>query len=170
MRPSSLRFVRPKARSGVVQKLGDEVLVYDPLTHTAHCLTETAAAIWKLCDGHSGVQEVIVQLESQCHLTLKEDVVLMVLQQLGNAGLLLKPFELELDRVSPRQALHRIGRAAALTLPFVVSVAVPTPSEAVSCLPGGATCTHNSDCCSHLCVLGRCVLGSRRFASAKGRG
>jgi hypothetical protein len=50
----------PKARSeGIITKeLDGEVLVYDAARDRAHCLNETAAAIWKLCDGQTTASEI----------------------------------------------------------------------------------------------------------------
>lgn len=50
----------PKARSeGIITKEVDgELLIYDRARDQAHCLNETAAAVWKRCDGQSGVQEI----------------------------------------------------------------------------------------------------------------
>jgi hypothetical protein len=50
----------PKARSeGIISKEVDaEVLVYDAVRDRAHCLNETAAAIWKLCDGQTTASEI----------------------------------------------------------------------------------------------------------------
>ena len=35
----------------VVQEMPDEVLIYDLDTNKAHCLNQTAAFVWKSCDG-----------------------------------------------------------------------------------------------------------------------
>ena len=44
---------RPVARQEglVIQEMPDEVLVFDLKTNKAHCLNETAAFVWKACDG-----------------------------------------------------------------------------------------------------------------------
>jgi len=162
VKPLPLRFVPPKAKSGVVQKLSEEVLIYDPVSHGAHCLTNTVAAIWGLCDGKNNVGDITSRLDNDFHLVVDAKIVLMVLEQLSSAGLLTGQIEPELAQLSRRQAVRWIGEIAALTLPFVVSVIVPTPSEAASCLPNGAPCSRNSDCCSNLCILGRCLLGARK--------
>ena len=46
----------PQARPStdfVVERLADEVLVYDLSAHRAHCLSPAAARVWALCDGGS---------------------------------------------------------------------------------------------------------------------
>lgn len=43
----------------VVEELDDEILLYRPSTHKAIHLNETAAAIWKLCDGTRTVKDLV---------------------------------------------------------------------------------------------------------------
>lgn len=54
----------PKARSeGIISKeVGGELLVYDCVRDLAHCLNETAAAVWNLCDGRTSVREISERL------------------------------------------------------------------------------------------------------------
>ncbi len=54
----------PKARSeGIITKEVDgELLIYDRARDQAHCLNETAAAVWRRCDGQSGAQEIAENL------------------------------------------------------------------------------------------------------------
>ena len=54
----------PKARSeGIISKeVGSELLVYDCARDLAHCLNETAAAVWNLCDGRTSVLEISERL------------------------------------------------------------------------------------------------------------
>ena len=43
----------------VVKEIDNEILLYDPSTHKAIHLNETAAAIWKLCDGTRTVNDLV---------------------------------------------------------------------------------------------------------------
>jgi len=43
----------------VVEEMGDEILLYRPSTHKAIHLNETAAVIWKLCDGTRTVKDLV---------------------------------------------------------------------------------------------------------------
>ena len=54
----------PKARNGgiITKDIDGELLIYDRTRDRAHCLNETAAAIWKLCDGRRSVGEIAAQL------------------------------------------------------------------------------------------------------------
>ena len=42
----------PKRVDALSRPLDDELLVYDARTHRGHCLNQTAAAVWKACDGN----------------------------------------------------------------------------------------------------------------------
>jgi hypothetical protein len=54
------RAFLPKARSEgiIIREVDGELLVYDRLRDRAHCLNETAAAVWKLCDGRATASEI----------------------------------------------------------------------------------------------------------------
>ena len=50
----------PMARQNglVVQEMPDEVLVYDLDTNKAHCLNNSAALVWRACDGTNSVADI----------------------------------------------------------------------------------------------------------------
>ena len=53
-------MVSLKQRAGLVlENASDEILLYDPRMHKAIRLNETAAAIWKLCDGTRTVKDLV---------------------------------------------------------------------------------------------------------------
>jgi len=54
----------PLARTDglVINELTDEVLVYDLQRDKAHCLNQTAASVWKQCDGRSTAAEIARRL------------------------------------------------------------------------------------------------------------
>ena len=49
----------------VVQEMPDEVLIYDLDTNKAHCLNQTAAFVWKSCDGKNTVERIAGMLEKE---------------------------------------------------------------------------------------------------------
>jgi hypothetical protein len=63
MRIDSCAFL-PKARSeGIITKeVEGELLIYDRSRDRAHCLNQTAAAVWKLCNGRTSVIEISERL------------------------------------------------------------------------------------------------------------
>jgi hypothetical protein len=158
----------PKARSeGIITKdIDGELLIYDRTRDRAHCLNETAAAVWKLCDGRTTASEIAARLsgaegrrqkaEGSEQQPLDERVVWLALEQLCNSHLLEDPNGKTfwpasipgIANMSRREAVRRIGLSTAIALPIVISMTAPTPAEAaVSC---GATCHPCSapiDCC-----------------------
>jgi hypothetical protein len=75
---------RPRARTDdlVIEQLEDEVLVYDPTRHRAHCLGSTAARVWRACDGNRDVSALSDTLD------LSVDVVRRALDELEALDLL----------------------------------------------------------------------------------
>jgi hypothetical protein len=151
----------PAARSDrlVVQNLADEVLVYDLERHKAHCLNQTAAAVWRNCDGRTTVAEMIPRLQQDLAAPVDGAVVWSAVAQLGKARLLTGEVRPAGDAggMSRREAMRLLG-VAAVTLPLVTTILAPRASAAVSCLPSGAPCNQSSDCCSNNCD-GTCCPG-----------
>jgi hypothetical protein len=148
--------LRPLARAQgvVVQALPDEVLVYDLERHKAHCLNQTAALVWKHCDGHTSVAEMLHVLQQELQTPVPEVVVWLALQRLGRAHLLAEPIHAPGGggRMSRREVMRRLGRGAAVALPLVSSIVAPTAAEAASCLGSGSACTTSAQCCSGSCA------------------
>jgi len=150
---SSLDAIAPKRIDGLSRSLDDELLVYDARTHRVHCLNQTAAAVWRACDGNTTVLEIVRRLRQQ-NPGLDEEIVRMALAKLGRSGLLLEGSysSNELRLWSRRKAIRRIGTVAAIALPVVTSILVPIPAQAASCRQLGQHCSSNAQCCSGLCL------------------
>ncbi len=123
----------PKARKEglIVRVLGEETLVYDLERDRAHCLNRLAALTWQHCDGKTTAPELISLLEDELPKSGKKDLVLSALHQLSQAHLLqgkLKRPE-ETSRLSRREVIRRLGRAAAISLPLVMSITVPVRAQ-----------------------------------------
>lgn len=90
---SSTVRVMPKARQAhlVVEELADETLVYDEDRHEAHCLNQTAAFVWKHCDGRTAVNRMARMLEGEMKAPVSNEVVLFALHQLEKSHLLELP-------------------------------------------------------------------------------
>ena len=151
----------PKMRKNglVVQALGDEVLVYDWDRHRAHCLSRTAAAVWEHCDGKRTLEEIAELMALEFETPVAQDVVRLGLHQLRKARLLEEPFTLSspLAAMSRREAIRRVGLAAAVALPVVTSIIAPKAAQAANCRPLGDACNGNGNCCSQSCVGNICV-------------
>lgn len=150
----------------VVKQMPDEVLVYDLDRFEAHCLNQTAAVVWKHCDGRTTVTEMARILEKETGTPVGEEVVLFTLYQLGKVHLLngriVRPAGA--PAFSRRQVLGKLGAAALLSVPLILSIPVPTAavSSTLPCIPedqcnglepsvGGNNCqpchtTGSSDC------------------------
>ena len=149
----------PEARSKglVVQELAEEVLVYDQDRHKAHCLNQTAALVWKQCDGRRSVSDIAGKLSRELKGEVGQDMVWVALEQLSKTHLLKEGVRGEKEVVSRREVMRRIGIGAAVALPVVTSIVAPKASEAANCRPSGATCTTSAQCCSGLCNAGTCA-------------
>jgi hypothetical protein len=149
--------VHPRARQAslIVKEVDDETLVYDLETDKAHCLNDTAARIWKRCDGRTTVREISARLGAELNIKVDEDVVWLALDQLAKFRLLeeapVKPAHLA--GVSRRQAVRALG-VAALVLPMVNSLVVPTAAQTASPppIPPGGCCVSPNQCVSQTCL------------------
>jgi Coenzyme PQQ synthesis protein D (PqqD) len=139
----------------VVQKLDNEVLVYDLDRHRAHCLNPAAAAIWEHCDGQTSVAAMVQYLQQTIHPAVDEAYVRHGLGQLAKCHILQRPTVREVG-LSRRETLRRLGAAAAIGLPIVASILAPTAAEAASCAGPGELCI-GIPCCAGTCVAGYCA-------------
>ncbi len=144
--------ILPKARTEqlIVKEVDDEVLVYDLKTDQAHCLNDTAAKVWKNCDGEKSLTEIKVALANDSGASVDEGVVWLALDQLKQFKLLAEAPSAPavFAGMSRRQLVRNLG-VAAIALPVVVSIIAPTPALATSIC--GSTCTGGSDCINPTC-------------------
>ena len=76
-------------RRGIITKeVGSELLIYDRTRDKAHCLNESAAAIWKRCDGQTTPAEIALSITNQHDVPLEEAIVWLTLAQLRRRHLL----------------------------------------------------------------------------------
>src|SRR5262249_41520017 len=113
----------PSARKNglVVQKLVDEVMVYDTQRQKAHCLNPSAAMIWEHCDGTRTVQELAGLFKGDLTPTEREEMVWVALDQLDRSNLLEHRIERPdaIKGLSRRQMLKAAGIAAMIAVPVV---------------------------------------------------
>jgi hypothetical protein len=151
----------PKARHNelVIQELEDEVLVHDLKRHQAHCLNRTAALIWGHCDGKQTVRGLARLLEQKLGVEASEEAVWLGLRQLNKHHLLQEQVAPSAGPapISRRELGWRLGAAAALSLPLIVSLAAPTAAQAATGrLPDGSPCEVDADCASNCCLANFC--------------
>jgi hypothetical protein len=140
----------------VIQKLHNEVLVYDLERHRAHCLNLTAAAIWEQCDGQTPVPEMVRRLQAALDPAVDEVFVMHGLGQLSRRRLLQQRLAPGAG-LSRREVFRRVGTAAAIGLPLVASILAPTAAEAATCVGNGASCASLPCCALCACIGGVCV-------------
>src|SRR5262249_23596083 len=80
----------PKARKNdlVTRQIPGELLVYDLKRQKAFCLNDTAATIWKNCNGKRTVSDLAATLSNNQHLPTDERVIWLALDQLEKSYLL----------------------------------------------------------------------------------
>jgi Coenzyme PQQ synthesis protein D (PqqD) len=159
MNRTLLTYVPPRRRDAIVRPVDDEFLIIDKETNRAHCLNQTAATVWQLCDGKNTVTEMAAMLGKNSSGPGDPDVVWVALKQLGKAGLLTSRVSLPdtpagLNR---RDAIRKIAIASAIALPLVTSIAIPAAAQAASCVHNGKPCILNPQCCTGICRSGRCT-------------
>lgn len=148
--------VSPVARTAslIVKEVDGETLVYDLNTDKAHCLNDTAARVWKNCDGRKTVNEISETLSAESNTDVKDEIVWLALDQLEKFNLLqdapAKPGFLA--GMTRRQMVARLG-IAAIALPAIVSIIAPTPVAAASgVIPPTFCCKDPKDCTSGSCI------------------
>lgn len=144
----------PLARQAslVVKEVEGETLVYDLETDEAHCLNNTAAEVWKYCDGRTTVAEIAERLTKSAHVDVDERVIWLALEQLEKFKLLDTKVHSSLfsEGISRRHAVRVLGTVA-IALPLITSIVVPTAHAAGSLIPLGECCNNPNECVSGCC-------------------
>ena len=159
-----MESVEPRARTNrlVTRDLGDELLVYDLERHKAYCLNQVAMQVFRHCDGETTILDMALRIGNALGMPVDEQAVRLGVLRLEKAHLLDSPVAQILD-ISRRELLRTLGRAAAVVVPLVTAITVPTSAQAqaTGCYPNGRPCVTNSQCCS-----GRCVTNGSSFVCA----
>ncbi|MBC7898460.1 MAG: PqqD family protein [Saprospiraceae bacterium] len=136
----------PVARKNdlVVQEVTDEVLVYDLSSNKAHCLNQTAAMVWKSCDGTNSVTDIARLVGSEAGGHISEDVVWLAIDQLNESDLLEQELRSSFAGQSRREVIKKIGLASMIGLPIIASLVAPSNVLAV----GSCSCTSTAQCAS----------------------
>ncbi|NEQ76554.1 MAG: PqqD family protein [Okeania sp. SIO2C9] len=158
----------PVARSEklLIQSVGNEVIVYDEVNNSSHCLNPMAARVWELCDGQHSVKDIAQLLEKELDVSQTEDVdmrglVWLTLEELERYQLIKEYLKQPTGIASfSRRKVVKTGVlvggfAVGTMLPVVKSIVAPAPAMALSqeCLTEGQRCdrpnSHRS-CCDGL--------------------
>lgn len=135
--------INPKARDEnlVVQELPTETLIYDLKTNEAHCLNETAARVWKYCDGKTPVTDMAKLLERSFGNPVEEDIVRLAVNLLDQKNLLSEKNRFDLP--NRRDVIKKIGLASMVALPIVATLTAPTSVFAAT---ANCACVNPGDC------------------------
>ena len=151
------RKLAPKARKHklIVKELQGEVLVYDENNHKAHCLNQTAALVWKFCDGRTSIPKMTRMLEKEMGVAVPEEALWLAIKQLDGSRLLdmSGSQQTRIPQTSRRAVMRTIG-IAAVALPLITSITNPTAAAAATCVPGGRPCSPPG-------AVGNCCPGFR---------
>jgi hypothetical protein len=103
--------MEPRARRDdlEIQRMGEEMVVYDLRSHEAHSLDAMAVHVWELADGSRDVAALAHLLQARIGRDVSADDVAATLQHLGDAGLLA-------EGPSRRELLRRAAMVGAVTL------------------------------------------------------
>jgi hypothetical protein len=113
----------------IVQEIGEELLICDPLSGTVHLLPTHVALVYQACDGKTPTDQVAARFGAD-----GEQVLAQCLSQLQQANLIALPAE---DNPSRRQFLAGAG---ALSAALITSISLPHPVSASSaCITTGNT-------------------------------
>lgn len=130
----------PVARKSglVVQEMPDEVLVYDLNSNKAHCLNQTAASVWKACDGKTSISEIAAHFGKGA----SEDLVWLAIDQLNESQLLESQIQSKFKGQSRRDVIKKIGLASIVAVPVIASLVAPQNALAAQ----SCNCVNNTQC------------------------
>ena len=148
------RSTRFQQRKLIARTIGDELLLFDEETSTAHCLNGIGAAMWTACERKGSAASVTDFLRPRWP-DIEEEVVWGSLSKLAAAGLLEETTDHEIISTARRELIRKLGFTAAVALPVVItSVLIPPAASAASCRGLGFACSDIHPCCSGLhCLL-----------------
>jgi hypothetical protein len=139
MRPQAEDLVLPLARSKglLVQGVADELVVYDLERHRMHRLNQTAALVWRHCDGNTSVAQLARLVHEKFGVPKSEELVWYVLHRLAKTCLLQGEWKAPgvPSPITRRQLVHSLGRGLAILIPVVYTLIAPTPAMAASFQP-----------------------------------
>jgi len=116
----------------LVQRVDNELVVYDEERHKAYHLNETAAIVWEQCDDAASVDDLVQVLAARSALPADEAVAQLAIQELRDAQLIEGSLGAGYDETISRRELAARMAGLAVALPAVVALLAPTPAMAES--------------------------------------
>jgi coenzyme PQQ synthesis protein D (PqqD) len=151
---SSTRLPQARTENLVIRELDDEILVYDMTRDKAHCLNQTAALIWRQCDGKTTGTQAARALGKELDTMVDADLVWLAVKQLQKFHLV--DGSGKSPSVSRRDLVLKYAPLA-MALPVIMSISTPTSAQAATCGGQGAPCGGtNPPCCPGCSCDGTC--------------
>lgn len=155
----------------VITESGEEVIVYDQISHQIHHLNRTSAVIWRSCDGTRTVSQIARSASAELGVSVDEDLVHVALAKLDDAHLFADSLlsSSRVGRQSRRQVIKRmavVGGGIAI-VPVITSITAPGAAAAFSAFCGQQRfCPDglNSTCSNQIASCGQCGCGGGVFA------
>lgn len=139
----SMRLPLARSEGLVVEELGEELLVYDTDVKNVHCLSGTAARVWRTCDGAASKGEIAAQLG----LTAEE--VQRALNELDDCKLL-DGLPIVSGGFSRRELGVKTAKVAvgAASVPLIMSIAAPAAAQAQTIICANIASAQNCGDCN----------------------
>jgi hypothetical protein len=113
-----------------IERVGSELLVFDPETDEAHSLNESASLVFDMCDGSSTTEEMRARLP-EIGLPADPEIIELALAELDEASLIEVQPALAASNVTRRTLTRRLGLSAvAVALIPVVETILAQPAAA----------------------------------------
>lgn len=128
-------YPRARKRGLLVDRVGDETIVFDEERKEAHSLNRMASVVWQQSDGAHSLSQIAAELTKELGVQANEAIVLYALDKLASVHLLEEDVGREQELpTSRRGAMKRVAAVgvAAVGLPSVLTISAPTPAMAAS--------------------------------------
>ena len=145
--------LRPRARKAklVVQRSGDEILIYDLETNEAKCLSSSAAFVWERCDGSKSAVDLVSEFNTVSKSQVSKEFVDLAFGELSRNNLFEEDNGYSSDGFSRRMMIKKVGLTTMAVLPLVAAMVAPSAVQAQTCVPNNGACTVSAQCCSNCC-------------------
>ena len=146
-------MILPQARIEWLQieKVGDEIVVYDEARKMAHNLNPTSSFLWAHCDGQTSVPAMAMLLNKELGVPADEDFVWHTLARLSRAHLL----DVEVARTTLPTGITRRGLIKRLAIAGLSCALLPAIGSVVLkpqvAMAQGAACQGSGGNCSGIC-------------------
>jgi hypothetical protein len=123
-----------KVENVYVERLDEELCVYDWERKEMHALNPTAALVWQQCDGQSTPAEIAARLQTELNTPQAEELVRLTLEQLQEAHLLAagEAASTSDPQVLTRRDMLKMAGLSLVLLPVIKSIELPSALQACS--------------------------------------